>query len=34
MIFVTGSSGQLGFEICGALKNLNIKHYPITRNDF
>lgn len=34
MIFVTGSNGQLGFEICRALKNLGIKHYGITRDDF
>lgn len=34
MIFVTGSGGQLGSEICIALKSLNIKYYPINRNDF
>lgn len=34
MIFVTGSNGQLGYEICKALSNLNIKYYPLTRSDF
>lgn len=34
MIFVTGSKGQLGFEICRALKNLGINYYGITRDDF
>lgn len=34
MIFVTGSNGQLGFEICRALKNLGMEYYAITRNDF
>lgn len=34
MIFVTGSNGQLGFEICRALKNLGIEYYAITRSDF
>ncbi len=34
MFFVTGSNGQLGFEMCKALKSLGINYYPITREDF
>lgn len=34
MIFVTGANGQLGYEVCMALKNYGIDYYPVTRKDF
>lgn len=34
MVFVTGSNGQLGHELCKALKDSGISYYPVTREDF
>lgn len=34
MIYVTGSNGQLGYEICRLLSSLNIDHVGLTREDF